>query len=633
MANTEYKVSPYRWVILLSIIPILAMVNVFWLTFAPITSIAVDFYNVSPLSIAFLSMSYMIVYIIMALPASYLIDTKGFKFSVTLGSIIIGTFGILRGLYSGSFAVVTISQIGVAIAQPFLVNSTTKVAARWFPVDERATASGIATMATYIGMVIALSLTPGLTEAYGIPKMLLIYGCASIICAAIFIIFAREKPATPPGPGEELVNTFNFKDALKLTSKSDFKYLMICMFIIMGIFNAVMTWIEDILKPRGISSSMAGIIGSVLVIVGLAGAVVLPAISDKKGKRKPLLVWPIIAAIPGFIGITFFSNPVLLAVSSAVMGFCIMGMGPVAFQYGAEIAYPVAEGTSFGLLMGIGQVSGIIFIYAMDILRSGKTGDMTASLVIFIILTAATVVFASKLHESNIVSGSTNAPSMEPDSKKVNDIKNLVCESGRRLLKSGLVSGTWGNISCRINDDYMAITPSGRDYDTLDASDIVIVNIHDLSYRGNIKPSSEKGLHAEIYKSRKEINAVVHTHSANACTVAASRREVPPILDDMAQIIGPSIKVADHAIPGTKKLIRGAIKALKGRNGALLANHGAVCLGRDMNEAFVACEVLDKACKAFIESEFLGGGVPINGVEARFMHEYYLKKYSKQRIS
>ena len=104
-----------------------------------------------------------------------------------------------------------------------------------------------------------------------------------------------------------------------------------------------------------------------------------------------------------------------------------------------------------------------------------------------------------------------------------------------------------------------------------------------------------------------------------------------PILDDLAQIVGPSVRVADYALPSTKKLVRNTIKALKGRNAALLANHGAVCIGRDIEEAILCCQVLEKACKSFIEAEFLGGAKEINRFEAWIMHQYYLKKYSKQK--
>ncbi len=220
---------------------------------------------------------------------------------------------------------------------------------------------------------------------------------------------------------------------------------------------------------------------------------------------------------------------------------------------------------------------------------------------------------------------------MTMDSAIVYEAREIVCNTGKKLLQSGLVSGTWGNISQKLSDDYMIITPSGKEYEILTPEDMVLVNINDLTFEtaGDNKPSSEKGLHAAIYKNRKEIRAIIHTHSPNACTVAAARREVPPLLDDMAQIIGPSLRVADYAISSTKKLVKCALKALVGRNAALLANHGAICLGRDMNEAFVTCEILEKSCRTFIEAEFLGGGVPIGGLEARIIHEYYLRKYSK----
>ncbi len=209
-------------------------------------------------------------------------------------------------------------------------------------------------------------------------------------------------------------------------------------------------------------------------------------------------------------------------------------------------------------------------------------------------------------------------------------IKKEIIEGGLRLVKEGLVARTWGNISIRVDENFMLITPSGRTYETLTEVDIVLVNYHTSKHEGEIKPSSEKELHCEIYRTRSKINAVIHTHQMNASTVATARREVPPILDDMAQIIGPTVRVAPYALPSTKKITKKTVKALKGRNAALMANHGAVCVGRDLDEAFVVCQVLEKACKAFIEAEFLGGAKSINKFEAHLMHQIYIRKYSKE---
>jgi len=208
------------------------------------------------------------------------------------------------------------------------------------------------------------------------------------------------------------------------------------------------------------------------------------------------------------------------------------------------------------------------------------------------------------------------------------DAKERVVKAGLEVMESGLVDGTWGNLSVRIDKDYMAITPSGRDYKTLRPEDVVIVNIWTGEAHGG-KPSTETPFHRAIYQTRPGAGAVVHTHSMSASTVAAAGREVPPILDDFAQIVGPSLRVAPHAIPGSKKITRGAIKALAGRNACLLANHGAVAVGSTMEDALLCARMVEKGCRAFIEASFLGGAKSVGPASAWVMHQFYLKKYSK----
>lgn len=220
---------------------------------------------------------------------------------------------------------------------------------------------------------------------------------------------------------------------------------------------------------------------------------------------------------------------------------------------------------------------------------------------------------------------------MDSDIDKIKKAKQIVCDAGRQLLERGLVEGTWGNCSLRIDEKKMAITPSGRRYEDLTWKDIVIMDYHTLTVEGDIRPSSEKKLHARIYQTRGKIQAVIHTHQPNASTVAAARRDLPPILDDQAQILGPSVRCAAYALPNTKKIVQTTVKALKGRFAALMANHGAITIGRTMEEAVIAALVLEKACKAFIEAEFLGGAKQISGVEAWVMHKVYLFMYSKNK--
>ena len=183
------------------------------------------------------------------------------------------------------------------------------------------------------------------------------------------------------------------------------------------------------------------------------------------------------------------------------------------------------------------------------------------------------------------------------------EAKQKVVFAGKRLVESGLIARTWGNVSCRISDSHFVITPSGRDYLTLTPEEIVTVSISDLSYVGSIKPSSEKGIHAEIYKQKPNINFVIHTHQENASILSAMGLD--SISTDSA-ILGNEIICASYALPGTKKLRRNVSEALsrsKG-NALIMKNHGAICFGKDDEQTFQVASSLEDACKNFIIKKF-----------------------------
>ena len=129
-----------------------------------------------------------------------------------------------------------------------------------------------------------------------------------------------------------------------------------------------------------------------------------------------------------------------------------------------------------------------------------------------------------------------------------------VCTTAQSMYHSGLVAGTWGNISARIDDEYMVITPSGMDYDRLYPEQMVVVNLHTLEYEGNLKPSIAAVVHAAVYKDRPDVNGIMHTHSTYALTIATARKPIPPICDDQVQILGGDVRLADYCMPGTEDM-------------------------------------------------------------------------------
>jgi len=405
MQETEFKVYGYRWVMLCVYMLSIIVNQVMWITFAPITIDATVFYGVSDLKIGILSMCFMIVYLVVSIPASWIIDTYGIRAGVGTGVVLTGIFGMLRGFASDNYNLLLLAQIGIAIGQPFLLNSITKVAARWFPIKERATASGLGTLAMYLGILGGISLTPFLANGHGIEGMLYIYGIISLASALIFFLFARERPLTAPCRPDQEERALAI-DGMKLLFRNrDFLWLMVIFFVGLGVFNSVTTWIENILSPRGFSAEQAGITGGLMIVGGIIGALVMPLLSDHYKKRIPFIIIALAGATAGLTGITYATNYALLLFSAAAFGFFLLSSGPIGFQYGAEVTFPVSEGTSNGFLLLMGQISGIAFIFGMDSFKSSATGSMTAPLFVMIILMLISFIFSTRLRESALLSG------------------------------------------------------------------------------------------------------------------------------------------------------------------------------------------------------------------------------------
>jgi L-fuculose-phosphate aldolase len=212
----------------------------------------------------------------------------------------------------------------------------------------------------------------------------------------------------------------------------------------------------------------------------------------------------------------------------------------------------------------------------------------------------------------------------------INEAKDIVLDAGKRLLKEGLVARSWGNVSLRIDEQWMVVTPSGKLYEDLLPEQMVLVDINTLEFHGVFNPTSEVEMHAAIFRNRPEIKAIIHTHQVYATTVAVSGKEIPAIVDDQAQLLGPSIKVTKYARSNSNELVNEVVKNLEGRNAVLIANHGAVCVGRSMDEAFVAAQILEKTCQIFIGANILGGAKIIDSEEASFLHQEYLNDYSQR---
>ena len=314
-ASKASPASRYRYVILVVYMLLTMAVEIQWLTHASVARPAELFYKgqfnpSSFLNIDFLALSYMIVFLIMSFPASYIIDTMGIKVALTAGAVLTALFSLLKAILFKSFTGVLISQIGLAVAQPLIINSVTALTVRWFPLKERALTAGLAILAQYLGIIIAMLVTPTLVGSNpnlgnygsGFGGMLWIYGIFSLVTAILLIVFIKEKPT---GSTFEKSERYPFMEGLSHILKQRDMLLTILLFCIgLGILNAISSMTDSITEYLGIKDS-DGLVGGIMLIGGILGSVVIPALSDKYMKRKLFLVICMFGMIPGIAGLTF----------------------------------------------------------------------------------------------------------------------------------------------------------------------------------------------------------------------------------------------------------------------------------------------------------------------------------------
>jgi L-fuculose-phosphate aldolase len=220
---------------------------------------------------------------------------------------------------------------------------------------------------------------------------------------------------------------------------------------------------------------------------------------------------------------------------------------------------------------------------------------------------------------------------MKREDLHIVNIRKAVVEMSKLLSKKALMAGSWGNVSARIDKDSYAITPSGHSYDTLTPDDIIIVNSDGVKMTGNSYPSMETKLHVAIYKHFPEAGAVIHTHSIYASTLAVLHKDLPPIIEDTAQVIGGAVTCAEYALPGTDQLAENVLTAMGKKRAAFMANHGVVCWGRDMKEAYMTAELVEKAAEIYCIASGMGGAKELSKKDVQVMHDFYVEHYFKRQ--
>lgn len=381
-----------------------------WLNYAPLMTLVERRYAVSELVASMLVLVFPLVYVVLSVPAGALIDARGYRFSIGLGAVITAAFAALR-IWDAHFWVLMVAQIGIAVAQPFVINGVSKLVVDWFDESEGALANGVGTMGMFLGMAAGMAATPALQQAVGIRLTMLVFFAIAAAAACAFVVLVRDNSSTETTQAPAASDA-SFGRLLRDPQ-------LLCYFTIallgLGAFNGLTTWLEAILAPRGISASTAGLVGGVLIIGGIVGAVIIPLLSDRLRRRKPfLLVCTLVAALCTYPLCAASTVPMLVTLA-AMLGFFFMPAFALLLDLTAQVAGAEHAGAATSLLMLAGNAGGVLVIVAVPLMKTQSGGyDRAAALLAGILLLGACIVLLTREPRS---------PTLDPAQREIVDVR------------------------------------------------------------------------------------------------------------------------------------------------------------------------------------------------------------------
>ena len=398
-ATGEYRSYRYRWVVLAVYMYIAALTQLYWLNFAAIETFIEERFSITASTVMWFTLVFPLVQVFLSMPAGMVIDRKGFKYGVGIGALFTGVFAMLRLMNTDSFSVLLISQIGIAVGQPFVLNGVTKLVVTWFPQKEEATAVGLGSLALLVGMMVGLGATPALVQFLGFETMLLIYGALGVLGILLFFSLVKPQPATPPREAEvqqEITGWQGIKHILKMR---DFVILGFIALIGIGVFNGLATWLEKILNElHQIPMTDAGIIAAILILSGIIGCIVIPLVSDKVMRRKPFLLLASAVGTVSIIALMVAKGFALNMANGIFLGFFLISALPIMLTMSAEITGARFAGISVGYLQLLGNAAAVAIVPIMESMHN-TTGQFVWPLAFIAGLLGISFILAMLIRE------------------------------------------------------------------------------------------------------------------------------------------------------------------------------------------------------------------------------------------
>ena len=346
-----------RWAVLVSFSLLVACTQLLWLTFAAVTDQASAALHVSSGAVGDLAVVNPLLFVILAIPAGRWLD-RHYAAALTTGAALTAAGALLRVVDTRSFGWLLAGQLVISAGQPLVLNASTKVAARYFPAGERTAAISMASAAQFVG-ILAAALTSGPLLSAGGLTLLLAAHATVTVAVAVIVVAAAWVPAAFPAqaPAHESLGWLR-RDRLmwKLAG---------LLFIGVGVFNAIATWLDSILTEYG-HGGLSGPLIALTTVAGIAGAAILPGIVTARDRRRGVLLAATVTTSVVFALLAVAHAPVVFGVALAVEGFMLLACLPVALEWSEVRVGPARAATATGALLLAGNLGGVVLVLAVQ---------------------------------------------------------------------------------------------------------------------------------------------------------------------------------------------------------------------------------------------------------------------------
>ena len=374
------------WPVVFAYAAVCAGTQLLWLTYAPIDTGSAHYYGVSPAAIGWLANVFPLLYVVLAIPAGRLLDSR-FRPTLAASGLLMAAGGLIR-LGGPAFAWAMAGQLMIAVAQPVVLSAMGKVAGEYLPVGRRAGGIAFASAASFAGMLFALVLGPAIGGHGHVGRLLAVEAALGIPAAFALAVTLRR----PGLAGDDVEHAaVESSTARVLWALPEMRTMCVLVFVGFGVFVGLTTWLQTLLHPSGVSEQAAGALLVGMLVTGMVGTAVLPPWLARRGAEPAYMRVAIFVSAAGCVALAAFTPLGVRAVVLAAMGFALLPALPVIIALAERLAGPAA-GTAGAIVWLAGNLGGLVVALIVQVL----VHDPVAAFLVMAAVTLAGLPFAAR---------------------------------------------------------------------------------------------------------------------------------------------------------------------------------------------------------------------------------------------